>query len=637
MVRVYLFWVLLSLPGFALMNRVPRARAHVGDLGSISVAYLFSFLFLAPFSIAGYWFQLPLGLLSSAIVLVVLLAGIDLYFARRQWLPRLQRPDILFVSGAFVLLLFLVYSAVVGPSMIYDADFHLARIRFLYENGLSNADPYLGIEYTHVYHTNLYHAIICAGSRLSGIDILGFWYWTFAWAKLAAASAVYLLTYCIFRHRLSAWLSAFWFLGFTIFVTRSLYPNQIAPHWLVVTGLAFAVRALSERRPLFLLIAVGCTSFITGQVHSLYAGFLAISVTAAAIVFVIGAAIRDKKTNFLRNLWFAIAVAVAGCAAAPFVIIQKYDLFPKPPTRPELETKQTEVINPKKPNTVAASTPVLASVPIIKKKPAKWTKWFQYSDKGELVFPTNALFGGKLFQIIIVAVCLLVVLLSRDRKRFFVFLSIASFQTALLLVSPMASYAVSFLGEEWVLERMLDVMSVIFPVIAIGGLFSFRKRLPTFVTPTLLFSCAFLGIVFSGPTGRLANVQAAWETFRLNTTNLSNYNGLRKLQIKRRFLLKTIPRNSVLLADPGEGRKLAKLHGLRFIIVYRDNWVSDSSQRRRDIRRLGNPKIKSDLLKTLIDKYHIQYILRMSSEFPWAEKYATLVGRYDDMRIYRIN
>jgi hypothetical protein len=698
MVSVFLFWLLFSLPGFALLNRIPRMRPDGGDLGAIGVSYLLSLLFVTPFSIIGYWCKLPLAFLSIAIGLTIAFSAFDLFRTRRQWMPQLPRPDFLFISGFVILFLFLVDAALVGSHMSNDADYHLARIRFIFENGFSNADPYLGIGYTVVYHTNVYHALIAAASQLSSVDILTFWFWTSTWAKLVTASSIYLLTYTIFRRRFSAWLSALWFLGVDILIYRSLYPNQIAPHWLIPIGLAFMIKAFDKNGDaLPNLLAVGAVSFLVGQVHSLYAVFFGLSGCVGAGAFAVDAAFRDRRSERLKKLLIAFSTVVAVSAAAPFLIIYQYNLFPKeldgdsakkvtvdhrpdakppspkPKTIEDMDTATASdpaSLEPKNGATLSAvnmtqsvtagsyghffsddvtrdpraeltyparSTSEPAKKTLLKKKPDYWTRFFQYSNDGKLVFPAEALFVNSYFLLLIGLAFILILLRVRDKRRFLFFILIIAAQVALLVVSPVSSLMSSILGSPWILERVLDILEITFPVVAVGGAFTIIGQLPNYAIPMVMVLISYLGILYGEPTRLQENASDAWKAFRLNITHSISRNALNNYKKKRRFFRKAVPKNAVILATPQEGRRVAKLHSMRFVMVYRDNSVSDIAERKIDIKRLANPNPNRRMLRDIIDRYNIQYVLRTNTEYPWAETYGTPVRAFDNLRIIRIN
>src|SRR5205085_10713593 len=82
-----------------------------------------------------------------------------------------------------------------GSHVSGDARYHAARVRMLLTHGFNNWDPLVpGHRFDLVYHSNLYHALIADGAKLSGLDGPAGWAFALFFAKLAACSAAYHLT-----------------------------------------------------------------------------------------------------------------------------------------------------------------------------------------------------------------------------------------------------------------------------------------------------------------------------------------------------------------------------------------------------------------------------------------------------------
>ncbi|HAC08483.1 MAG TPA: hypothetical protein DCG14_02395, partial [Phycisphaerales bacterium] len=182
-----LFWTMLLLPGYSVARRFFPEELEGGLLPGIAVSWMSGFAVLAPLVAIGYLVEAPMA------VAMVLLAGfigwgfIDvLRSGAWRGVGRLLLAA-LTIEAALVAIE-LVFSARHGSILAADARVHLARIRFLFDHGLTNLDPFVqgGNPYP-IYHTNLHHALFATGARLVATDPITFWFGSLAGAKSISA------------------------------------------------------------------------------------------------------------------------------------------------------------------------------------------------------------------------------------------------------------------------------------------------------------------------------------------------------------------------------------------------------------------------------------------------------------------
>ena len=289
------FWLALLLPGYALVRRYWPEEVKSGLLGTIGLSYVLVVGALSVVSLVGYWMRLPLMVLSGACVVAVV-AGLE-ELIRRGWWRDLGR---LLLAGVCVEMLIvagdMVLGARVGAYMGGDATLHVARIRFLLDNGLSNIDPYVGCHFYPVYHTNITHALHAACAQLTGADQFAVWHLGLVWSKLLIASAMYYLTWTVFRSQWAAWVATMFTVGAHAPVTFISYPNKLAALWLWTIGLAFIIQAC--QRPTWkAAVKLACVALLLGQTHALYGAFalvLAGPVFAIALLWCTWCAAADR-------------------------------------------------------------------------------------------------------------------------------------------------------------------------------------------------------------------------------------------------------------------------------------------------------------------------------------------------------
>ena len=288
-----LFWLSLLLPGAAIARRFFARELEGGPLPSLAVAWMCALGALAPVVVVGYLVRIPAGALAGIVALFAAWGAVDLARARAwRGLGRRLRRDLvpaLGVAGVAVVAA-VVLADQHGAILDNDSRVHVARIRHLFEYGLSNADPFVRtpIEYPYpIYHTNLLHALCAAGSVLTGVDPVTMWFNSLSAAHLLIASGMAYLAWAVLGGAWAPWIAAL-----AVMVNRgpypfTIYPNQLAPWALIPITLGVLLRAQSGAAgwsPLRAATATGLCAAVVGMFHPLYAGFLFVVGAPAACV-----------------------------------------------------------------------------------------------------------------------------------------------------------------------------------------------------------------------------------------------------------------------------------------------------------------------------------------------------------------
>jgi hypothetical protein len=407
MLLIDLFWLCLCFPGYALARRCWPGLHDAGLLAVIASSVLGTFLLLSPVSMLCYAVGAPVAVFSAAVALsvVVGVAYCVRVRADRALIAGLRRENLV----AWILLAGLLWLQVrVGAYFGGDATFHLGRVRVLLDHGFTNRDIYLKDYYfQHIYHTNLLFPLYASASQLSGQSYLATWFHSQAFAKLLVAAGHYVLGFAVTRRKLPAWLLALTVITANAGETYTTYPNTVAVGWLLPLQLAAAYTLLARDAKLRYAAVVAACSFVTAQVHALYAVYAGLAMAPALVV--LGA------LPWSRGRRRAIALGLVGAlGAVPFLLVSQFAFKPKSSREPEVQP-QPAVVAPA-PQPIAATTPQTqpgpsepkpaGSVPALQGQtpPAAAAelpeppRWLPEVDKGKPSIPTPAvaLGGGHL-------------------------------------------------------------------------------------------------------------------------------------------------------------------------------------------------------------------------------------------------
>lgn len=611
-----LFWLLLAVPGLAALAYFRPADEQDGVLGTVGLAYVISFALLSPACIAGYWLELPLWSFSGYLTALVV-AGLCALYARRKlwWHPR--RPSIGQASAAFVLTLGLVLGSAIHTELGGDSRFHVGRIRYLVGSGLNNADPYTGTGFLHLYHTNIYHAVMAAGSQLTGCDVLVFWSSSLPWAKLAVACGIYLLALRVSGSHSAAWIAVLWRFVGDVLHAYTFYPNCLAPGWLLPIGLGCAFAAFTTTNARYHLVLLFACSLVTAEFHGLYSGFLACIVASACIPLSLFRVIARPAAR-RRAVELLIAAGLAVAIALPFLYIARSTHRP---------AEVNYAYNGGSPHARGSSA-------------NRMLRLMKVDESGEIYAPVEQIFGGRDVQV--AAGIAFVLLFWRRRDQAAMLFPAFVVPATVLMVPAMATPVANLLGAGWILQRLISVISVPYIALIASGVGVVLEQLKSrrYVTPAIAVSLLLLGL---RPIGGFSTSMIATSANLLwlvpdNDFLRREYSG--SMRTDQEMLAKAIPAGSTVLVHPFLGRELAMLHYMRFIRVSRGHsGVPDLDQRTHDLHKLMHVRHqRNESTRNLLQKYNIRYcITGRRGRLRWRFKSQDIVGQTDRLTVIRIH
>jgi hypothetical protein len=306
---VALFWLMLALPGYALLRRYARSWLEGGPLAGFTLSCLATFVLLTPVSVAGYALRWPLWVLTASVCLAVLAAALHLARTASWRAPR-PRPSLVAVAAGSIVVADAFIGLRYGSYLYGDGVYHIGRVRMLLEHGFNNLDPMVAGKFDAIYHGNLYHALIAAAAQLTGLPAAHAWAFALFWAKLATAGAIYHLTWIVLRERAFAWTAAAMFAVYMAPLTARAYPNSLSIYCLVPLAVAFAVQAVIGEDRWRAAAGLGGAVLVTAQVHGLYYVFICILVGPTLLVALVRT--RAQRLPGGRELTAALLALLLG-------------------------------------------------------------------------------------------------------------------------------------------------------------------------------------------------------------------------------------------------------------------------------------------------------------------------------------
>jgi len=277
---IQLFWIALALPGYALVRSWDPESLRRGFLFGLARCYLASFALLTPLAVLGYWLSWPLWPLSSAVVVGMAVGASILVHDRRALIVALRKPNLLAAVSCMLIGFDLWLGLRAGAHTQGDAGYHIARVRMLIADGLSNWDPIVAQPRLDIiYHTNLYHALIAVSGQLTGGDAAIAWLATWPFAKLLVAAGVGQLACCVFGSAAAGWIASLGMLVSQTAYSVLPFPNTLAPVALLPMGLCAASELWADAERAKRAAAwLAASAMALAQMHALNAIFLAMVV-----------------------------------------------------------------------------------------------------------------------------------------------------------------------------------------------------------------------------------------------------------------------------------------------------------------------------------------------------------------------
>ncbi len=633
------FWLLLLLPGLAIAERFAPEELASGPIAAIAVCAAATLAALAPLVAILYLVGAvaPVPIEALAAILAIAIAGGAIACLRRGGWRRVGSLAIALLSvEAAILLVDLVLSWRVGSMLGADARIHVTRIRFLWEHGLSNLDPFVADASPYpIYHTNLWHALIAAGARLCGCDPLVMWHASLPAAKALIATGLAYLAWALLGSRWAAAVAAVMAVALRGPTTYAIYPNQLAP-WFLLPVLAGVVLRACERRgpatsedsPLRAAAKTALLAWCLGMFHPLYAGFAAV---ALAPVLLLASAWRWIGTRDLRP---AAALAALLLAALPSPLIGAALTVPERSVARAAAAPEAERARPPEEEGDASAgedVPTAAMARLSTAAPAAETapSGFRIDDAGRTFRAWGRGFtGGDGWRlwVLLAAVGLAVPL----RRRVAPLLAAAAIGTILgiMLWPPLCHAALGVLGAVWMLQRFETIADILWvPLSAPLAAALLEPWIRWRLLQTLLVPLAIPVALWHG----WYQAPYDWRSYLARAMPAEEARLGRELRPMLRLqqrLAEWIPPGAVVVCEPALADRTTMLHGVRVIAPQRSSTgVEGLRWRTRQLRRMLAERTDEATRGSLFARFGATHLV--AADLPdWAELWAAERRRF---------
>ncbi|MCB9707196.1 MAG: hypothetical protein H6714_00195 [Myxococcales bacterium] len=604
-VLIIFAWGILILPGLAVARRLFPDDLRNGSLGTVSISYLCSFALLSPLVIPCYWLELPLWTFTSVIVVVV---GVGAYDAIRElgtYKPSIS-ISVVSVLGSLVLIADLTLSAIYGGYMDGDAAFHTSRIRMLTDHGFNNWDPYLyPHQFSSVYHTSIYHALIACISHFTKQSYLLSWSVTLLWAKLVSAASVFYVAIKIFRDRNAGWIAL---IAISLWSYNALpihnplrwhylaLPHNLVPLWMFPLFVG-GIMDLWEGRSKNAWLKLATVLLVTAETHMLYSLFLCVFLGIFLCLWTIRTTITERRVR-----WKVIATCLILLTPLPFWILERYGA--RIVNHHGTEESPARVAHLDQPSPTSTNDLRLFDIPIKeivhKSKDTKSSNrkltFLRLSDGRKVVDPLPWTKPSDYHFWLAISFLLAL----SFRKKEVVWLACCVGIAMILLYHPsIFSILLSKLRmRDWAIGRIEAIF-------AIAG----YVMIPN-------MAVASLGLIFSKPLGQLviamlmlnwglrprAEQQFEWPIVKRRPNAFT-------LASERVVLQRSIPVGSTVLADLVEAKRLVQLHNCYVIAANRMSpKLRGVTQRQNDVRYLLNSRHPWKTKHAILEKHRIRFL-----------------------------
>ena len=579
-----LFWLALAIPGYAALCHFDREQLKSGLLGTLGLSYLATFGLLSPISILCYVPHLPVAIFGGACVVLVVAGIVEII--RQGWWREVWK----LAAGAVgielaLLLLDLILGARVGAILAGDARLHAARIRQLLDQGFTNDDPYVaGGHFFSIYHTNLMYALYAACSWITRIDYLGVWHASLPFSKLLVASGCYYLAWCVFERRWAAWIAALFFISTQVSVTYLVYPNKIAPYWLMPIIIAFAIQACRSPCGWRSVIKLGLAAVVVGHIHGLYGVFVLVLLGP-----LLGGVALFKFIRRRPDRWWILACLAALTLSLPFPVISKI-------------TTQAD----KSANEQVSSSD-------------KYDQKFVKTGMGlTMRDPRQSFAGVKGVRQALLVVGIIVALYTRRRSQAACLLAVVLSCAMLLFFPPVCTAFLALVKSKWILLRIEVIFRIAF-VVLVPALIAYlvETKVRFWWIRGLISVVACLAAVFMVKPGAplrawREHLEIALKPASERRSTLIFYRGLRGV------FQEQIPAGETVLTNDMMGPILVLLHDCHVVIPDRGSMgVPGRAQRRRDLAHLLGEEMNWTERRKLLQAYDIRYFVpTKSTEWP---------------------
>jgi hypothetical protein len=569
------FWLLLPLPGYALVRRFSKDDLESGLMGTVAISYLYTLGVLSPVAIVCYVLRLPVGVLSGYLVLLFVAGLIDV--ARQRAWRDVGRVIVAALGVELVVVLMdMVLGARAGTFLAGDAFVHLSRIRHLLDHGMNNDDPFVAARHFFpVYHTNLLHALYAVCAQVTQCDLLDVWFDSLPMGKLLIAAGSYYMAWCVFRRNWAAWVAVMFVVGVRGPFQYVVYPNQLSPYFLTPMLIGILVSAVRGPCAWRHVVQVGVASLVIGQFHGLYVLFSLMAIGPVVGVVVVVQMIR-RRPGALRLL----ACAAAMWVGFPFILVSKW---------------QTPQIN-RAPVTETATISnsgyfVRVGAHDVQRNPAN------------LVHTLGGGVGNTLAWFVGIGCALT----CKRRKEAGFLIGIITTCLLILFVPQACSFFLRRLGEEWVMQRFDFIIGVCQIALVPGAIAAMIERVPMHVSGRMVLSgvTVLAGAVSAGHE-KPDDWKTMWQMASAPEAVRKEY--LRTIKKIQALLKDHIPKGETILTDSSNGIGLVAISGNPIVVSERaSNGVPDQYQRKADLAVMLSPRTPWEQRIPLFKKYNTRY------------------------------
>ena len=571
-----LFWLALAIPGYAALCHFDREQLKSGLLGTLGLSYLATFGLLSPISILCYLLHLPVAIFGGFCVVLVATGVVEII--RQGWWREVWKLAVGAVGVELVLLLFdLVLGARVGATFAGDARLHAARIRQLLDHGFTNDDPFVsGGHFFSIYHTNLVYALYAACSWITRIDYLGVWHASLPFSKLLITSGCYYLAWCVFERRWAAWIAALFFISTQVPVTYLVYPNKIAPYWLMPIIIAFGIQACRSPCGWRSVIKLGLAAVVIGHIHGLYGVFVLVLLGP-----LLGGVTLFKFIRRRSDRWWMLVCLAALSFSLPFPVISK------------ITTQVDKSANEQ----VSSSN--------------EYDQMFVKTGMGlTMRDPRQGFAGTKGVRKALLIVGVIVALYTRRRSQAACLLAVVLSCAVLLFFPPICTAFLALVKSKWILLRIGVIFRIAF-VVLVPALIAYLAETKTrfWWIRGLISVVTCLAAVFMVEPGApfkawREHLEIALKPASERRAVLTFYRGLRGA------LQDHIPPGETVLTNDMMGPILVLLHDCYIVIPDRGSMgVPGRTQRRRDLARMLDNDVDWEERRQLLQDYGIRYFV----------------------------
>jgi hypothetical protein len=383
-------------------------------------------------------------------------------------------------------------------------------------------------------------------------------------------------------------------------VTFTIYPNQLAPWFLIPVLVAYVVRAGSDGADRRCALGLGAAALLLGETHPMYAVYASMIVGP---VLVLWCARRWWRREDDRRAALACCAALA-IGLGPFPIVSWASV-----------------------RSIAAADRVEATAPKKEAKPVRLSGRFVRFDNGLVMHKLGRGFtGGRGLRVIVLIMAGALAVMAGRGRAFGIALAILVMVAVWLHVPPLCSVMVKTFGAEWMVLRFSSLQDVIFALLVPGSLAAIAETAAgdparhRVAWPLYRWGLGGVGL-FAGAHFAHQRPPYTWPKY-VERAMLPAANRIRSpLTPLLRFgvdLQALVPEGAVVLAEPSIGTKVVMMHDCHIVATDTSSLgVPGLGQRLRDIKRMRSKKTPADERDELLARYGVTHLVSKRPVAPW--------------------